>query len=515
MWVFKTLLSRNLYSKAPFGAKFEPMNTGEWLDQWLASRLVTPRTLERYGAAVATLKESLAFTDLLEITPELVEKVCGEDKNSRSVLSMALGEAVKAGLITKNMAAIKREQRSPQEGSLYYRADRKAWVAQVTVTEPGGGTQIKKRKLIKVAKRTKNPPPEAVKALEALKAIKLSGGLLKGTSTVGELMEEWLANLRVKTSNQGNGLAIRTFEQYSDISRSHIIPSLGGIKIKDLNKVKVEKWLHMMEGTSYKKGTSIRTYSANTIRLCRTVLGMALKWGVAEGHVGKNVAAETRPAGGRPRPEKHALSEDQAKRLIEATRGSEVGPLWALMITTGLRRGEALGLRWIDFDGESITVTSQLKIEGGKVTRGELKTERSKRRLRLPDFLIADLEAHKVAQLNTATNEGRELPELIFTNSQGSHIRPDNLTKRFVSACKKAGIEPHEDGRAWSVHELRHTAASQLLNDRVPMQIVSRTLGHSSITVTLDVYSHFTDQDSKLVADSMAKRYGSKPVTDD
>ena len=99
-------------------------------------------------------------------------------------------------------------------------------------------------------------------------------------------------------------------------------------------------------------------------------------------------------------------------------------------------------------------------------------------------------------------------PELIFTNSQGSHIRPDNLRKRFITACKVAGIEPHEDGRSWSVHELRHTAASQLLNDRVPVQIVSRTLGHSSITVTLDVYSHLTDQDSELVADSMSKRYG-------
>ena len=72
------------------------------------------------------------------------------------------------------------------------------------------------------------------------------------------------------------------------------------------------------------------------------------------------------------------MSEDQAKRLIEATRGSDLGALWALMVTTGLRRGEALGLRWADYDGESMTVTSQLKIEAGQVTRGDLKTDRSK-----------------------------------------------------------------------------------------------------------------------------------------
>ncbi len=490
------------------------MDTGEWLEQWLASRVVSPRTLQRYARAVEALKEALAFLDLSEITPELVEKVCSQDKGLRSVLSMALAEAMKVGIIPKNVAAVKREQRSPQEGSLYYRADRKAWVAQVTMTEPSG-KQVKKRKLIKVDRKTKNPPLEALQALEELKEIKSNGGLLKGSSTVSELVEVWLASIRVKTGNQGKGLAIRTFEQYRDISNTHIIPSLGRIKIKDLNKSKVENWLHAVEGTSYTRGKRTLTYSANTLRLCRAVLGMALKWGIAEGLASKNVAAETKPAGGRPLPEKHALSQDQAKRLIEATKGSELGPLWALMITTGLRRGEALGLRWSDFDGESITVTSQLKIEGGKVARGDLKTDKSKRRLRLPDFLIAELEDHRRSQLGAAVKDGRTQPDLIFTNSHGSHIRPDNLQKRFTSACKKAGIEPHEDGRAWSVHELRHTAASQLLNDRVPMQIVSRTLGHSSITVTLDVYSHLTDQDSELVAHSMSKRYGSNPAKGD
>ena len=184
------------------------------------------------------------------------------------------------------------------------------------------------------------------------------------------------------------------------------------------------------------------------------------------------------------------------------------------MITTGLRRGEALGLRWQDYDGETISVTSQLKIEGGKVVRGELKTDKSKRRLRLPAYLIEDFAAHRATQIEAATKDGREPPELIFTNSGGSHVRPDNLRKRFISACTKAGIEPHADGRAWSVHELRHTAASQLLSDRVPMQIVSRTLGHSSITVTLDVYSHLSEQDSELAADSMSKRYGAKPSSE-
>ena len=283
---------------------------------------------------------------------------------------------------------------------------------------------------------------------------------------------------------------------------------LGRIKAKDLTRSRVDRWLRDLETSTYPPGRSKAVpYSANTLRLRRVVLGMALKWAMREGIVNRNVAREALPPGGRPRPEKHAMSEDEVVRLIESSRGTPYGALWALLIATGLRRGEALGLRWQDYDGESITVSSQIKLEDGKIVRGDLKTERSKRRLRLPDFLIEDLEAHRDTQRYEAMSASKDVPELIFTTSNGGPIRPDNLRSRFINACKKAGIEPHEDGRPWAVHELRHTTASQLLNDRVPIQIVSRTLGHSSITVTLDVYSHLTDQDSELTASSMDSRY--------
>ncbi len=109
---------------------------------------------------------------------------------------------------------------------------------------------------------------------------------------------------------------------------------------------------------------------------------MALEWAIKEGPVSRNVAREARPPGGRPRPEKYSLPEDDARRLIEVTRGTGLEPLWALMITVGLRRGEALGLRWSDFDGESITVSSQIKIEAGEVVRGDLKTDKSRWKLK-------------------------------------------------------------------------------------------------------------------------------------
>ena len=485
------------------------MDTGEWLDKWLESKSVSPKTLEKYSVAVTQLKEVVAFTDLADITPELVEKATGGDPELRSVLSMALGQAVKTGLISRNIAAVKREQRKPQEGSLYYRADRKAWVAQVTITE--NGRRVVKTRMVKVDRKTKLPPDAAVKALEELRKLITEGDVFTEISTVKDLIQEWLSSVRVKSASQGEGLARATFEQYESIAVHQIIPHLGHMKIEDLTRVKVDRWLRNLEASTYRRTNGLTVaYSAATLRRCRGVLAMALDRAIKDGIVSRNIARESEVPGGRPRPEKHALSEEQAGRLIETSRGSNLGPLWALMVTTGLRRGEALGLRWSDFDGESITVTSQIKMEAGEIVRGELKTERSRRRIHLPDFLISDLEGHRKRQEDMARKAGRELPEMIFANSKGKPIRPDNLRTYFLAACRKAGIEPHADGRPWSVHELRHTAASQLLNDRVPMQIVSRTLGHSSITITMDVYAHLADEDGKIVADSMAKRYGAK-----
>jgi len=490
------------------------MDTGEWLDIWLESKTATPRTLKKYSDAIAQLKEVLAFTDIRDFSPELVEKATSGDFGLHSVLSMALGQAVKDGLIDKNIAAVKREQRKPQEGSLYYRADRRAWVAQVTLTDQSG-KQIKRRRLIKVDRKTRVPPDAAIRALEELRAVKDAGGMAQEISTVGELIEKWLSTISIKGPYQAEGLAPATIEQYKSIATHQILPYLGRTKLKDLNHYSIDKWLATLQKSTYlTQSGQPRTYTSNTLRLSRVVLSAAVGWATKERILTYNPVRDSRPPGGRPKAKRHAMTEEQAQRLIEKSRGYELGPLWALMITSGLRRGEALGLRWQDYDGESIVIASQLKLENGKVIRGDLKTERSKRSLRLPKFLIADLEAHRIKQREYFKQLGKPLPDLIFASSSGSAIRPDNLRKRFLTALREAGIEPHEDGRQWTVHELRHTAASQLLNDRMPIQIVSRALGHSSVRVTIDVYAHLSDKDTELLADSMEGRFGGNSVTE-
>lgn len=154
-----------------------------------------------------------------------------------------------------------------------------------------------------------------------------------------------------------------------------------------------------------------------------------------------------------------------------------LGALWALLISAALRHGESMGLTWQDYGGESITVTSQITLENGKIVRGDLNTDKSKRRLRLPDVLIRELEVHREMQHVVAQKDGKKPPELMFATSRGGPILPSNLLPSFIRACKKAGITPHQDGRPWTIHELRHIAANQLLNDRVPMQIVHGPFG--------------------------------------
>ncbi|TAN22188.1 MAG: site-specific integrase, partial [Actinomycetota bacterium] len=330
-----------------------------------------------------------------------------------------------------------------------------------------------------------------------------------------ELIERWLSSIQIKGPDQGEGLAPATFAQYESIAKHQILPYLGKMKLRDLNRTRIDSWLKTLQTTTYvTRNGATGSYSANTLRLCRVVLSAAVKWATREKILAFNPVRDSRPPGGRPRAQKHAMDEGQARQLIEKTRGTELGALWALMITTGLRRGEALGLRWQDFDGESVVITSQIKLENGKIVRGDLKTERSKRSLRVPKFLVADLETHRVKQQEYFERLGKPVPKLIFPNSNGNAIRPDNLRKRFLTALQLAGIEPHDDGRSWTVHELRHTAASQLLNDRMPVQIVSRALGHSSVRVTIDVYAHLSDKDSEILADSMESRYGLEDVTE-
>ena len=171
------------------------------------------------------------------------------------------------------------------------------------------------------------------------------------------------------------------------------------------------------------------------------------------------------------------------------------------MLSTGLRRGEALGLKWQDFDETArvVSVRRQLKREGGTLVTADTKTARSRRSVNLPRGLVNLFLEHRKRQ-----EEERDVMDdlwtdtgFIFTTNFGTPVDPRNLNRDFAIICKRAGLDH------WHPHELRHSAASLMLASGVKLQVVSEVLGHASIRMTADVYGHILAPDREAAADAM------------
>lgn len=177
--------------------------------------------------------------------------------------------------------------------------------------------------------------------------------------------------------------------------------------------------------------------------------------------------------------------------------------LYALMLSTGLRRGEALGLQWVDIDQEKglLKIRRQLKREGGALVTADTKTARSRRTVNLPPPMMRMLEDHRNRQMLESRSVGPTWEDsgFVFTSTLGTPIDPRNLYREFKHVMRNAGMGD------WHPHELRHSAASLMLARGVKIQVVSEILGHSSIRMTADVYGHILDPDRKVAAAEMGE----------
>lgn len=197
------------------------------------------------------------------------------------------------------------------------------------------------------------------------------------------------------------------------------------------------------------------------------------------------------------------MTPEQARHLLAALAGHRNEALYTLMLSTGMRRGEALGLRWSDVDLEAkvLLVQRQLKREGGHLVTADTKTARSRRAVNLPDELVATLQSHRARQAAERLALGPAWTESghVFTSTVGTPIDPRNLYREFRQICEASGL-----GR-WHPHELRHSAASLMLAQGVKLQVVSEVLGHSSIRMTADVYGHVLAPDRRSAAAAMGE----------
>ena len=218
-------------------------------------------------------------------------------------------------------------------------------------------------------------------------------------------------------------------------------------------------------------------------------LHSALASAVQTGQVARNVADYAHPPAMRHEA-MTVLTREQAAKLLQAARDDELEALFVLAVTTGMRLGELCGLRWrsVDLDRRALSVERSLTVHGQGATLTEPKSSASRRRVSLPVIAVDALRRHReVTQTRTASSDP-EFRDLVFTRAKGRPLDPRSLTtKRFGALLERAGL-PHI-----RFHDLRHTAATLLLGEGESPKVVSSMLGHASIGITLDLYSHVSD----------------------
>lgn len=372
-------------------------------------------------------------------------------------------------------------ERANGEGSLYQRKSDGRWVGAVIFGFDDTGRP--KRKTVSAKTRA-----EARKKLNDLQSI-LDSGLPPPDDqlTLCAFFDTWLTQvvpLRVSPATLAN---------YTSVFKTHIKPGLGRKRLRKLQPDDVQRFIH----AKLEEGLSTRT-----VRLIRGLLVQALDHAMRQGHVVRNAAALTdgprQQAGGDGR----SLSIEQARQLLKAAEGDRLEALYVLMLATGMRPGEAFGLPWKNVDlneGQVVVRQALVRQPNGNVI-GSGKTDRKGwRTIQLPISVIGALTEHQARQEKERIEfeDAWEDHGLVFCTPLGRPLDPDNHRKAFAELTKRAGI-----GR-WHPHELRHSATSIMLAQGVPIDVVSKILGHTSIRITADVYGHILDQQNEIAATAM------------
>ncbi len=304
----------------------------------------------------------------------------------------------------------------------------------------------------------------------------------------GEYLDIWLKGSVYGSVRQS------TYDRDTNLVNNHIKPVLGGLKLKKLNSAHVQ---------SFYRDRLDKGLSASTVHkmhdILRRSLAQATKWHLVQ----RNVADTVKPP--RPAPKEIcALSATETRRLLEAAGGDRLEALYVLAIHSGIRQGELLALRWQDVDvgNAVVSVRRTLTRSGGKVAFGEPKTKKSRRSICLTPQAVEALKAHLERQLQDIEILGDRYQDqgLVFTTDTGAPINPSNLRQRsFAPLLRRAGL-PH-----MRFHDLRHTCATLLLSRGVHPKFVQELLGHATIAITLDTYSHIIPSMGDATARAMAE----------
>lgn len=378
-------------------------------------------------------------------------------------------------------------KRANGEGTIYQRKDGR-WVAQITYVANDGQ---KKRKTFYGTQQQ-----EVVEKMRKFIAdIERSEVIEPNKLTTAQWLKEWLTVYKMPH------IRPKTYEQYESAIRVHIIPYVGEIKLQHLQARQIQE----MYSSLTKKGLSPRS-----IYLVHLVLRMALDQAQKERYITVNPVKLTDP----PKVKKktaQVMSIEEQNAFLEALKGERLAPVFLFLITTGVRRGEALGLKWSDIttdkDGTLIANIRRSVVRAkdptGKVKTKILiqdtKTEKSKRQIPVSEFMAEVLRKHKVRQNEERLMAGPEWQntDFVFCTKFGGVMEPGVLYREFRRILKKAKLENIK------IHTLRHTFATRLLELGEHPRVVQELLGHEDITTTLNTYSHVAPEIKKRAAEKI------------
>jgi integrase len=301
-----------------------------------------------------------------------------------------------------------------------------------------------------------------------------------GGLTVGQYLEQWLDGI-------APSIREKTAASYADLLRGHAIPRVGRLRLGDLTAPRVGQLYAELQTSGSRRGTG--GLSARTVAYVHRVLSHALKDAVQAGLIARNPAAFVR-APRAPKPDTETWSAEDVSAFLRSVEHDRLYALWALLATTGMRRGEALGLKWddVDLDECRVMIRRGLVLAGAKVLESAPKSAAGARLVVLHPKTRDALRVHRTQQLEERMAAGPdwEAGSYVFTTEIGHYLYPDRVTKQFGKHVEEAGLPRIR------LHDLRHTVATLALTAGVHAKIVQELLGHSSITVTLDTYSHVT-----------------------
>jgi integrase len=323
------------------------------------------------------------------------------------------------------------------------------------------------------------------------------------------MMSEALADINRGSYVEASRLTVRTFMhqwaevlaasvrpstalRYGQVARTHILPEFGNVPVSKLNPLLIQEFI----GRKHEAG-----YSAATVGLIFTVLRRALaqavKWRVLSINPSDGVEVPRRT-----KPEITTWSLEEARMFLTATIDDPLSAVWRLALTSGMRKGELLALSWVDVDLERQTIAvrrTQTRDLDGKLTVGQTKSASGRRQIKLLASTTAALKRHQDGQNQRRLDLGADWNEggLVFDQGDGAALSPRVVSFRLAEHCKRIGVP------SIRFHDLRHSAATLLLGEGVHPKIVSEMLGHSSIAITLDRYSHVSLTMQETAADKL------------